>query len=73
MPVVAFDPTRLNLPTAREWLADTEPHTLALLLDPEKALAADTEKAARIASAANLPVNSQGRYPMLVWMQVYPG
>lgn len=70
--VVAFDPTSLNLPTAREWLAGTEPHVLNLMTDPEKALQEDTEKAARIAHAAGFQTNAEGRYPMHVWMQVYP-
>ena len=34
-------------------------------------LAEDTERAAAIARQAGFPLNAQGRYPALVWMQVY--
>lgn len=69
--VVAFDPTSLNLPTAREWLADTEPHVLDLMTDPERALIEDTERAAKVAQRMGFPKNARGRYAMVVWMQVY--
>ena len=69
--VVTFDAPRLNLPTALEWLSETEPGTLGLLLEPEKALAEDTERAAEIARHGGFPFNALGRYPALVWMQVY--
>jgi uncharacterized protein YfdQ (DUF2303 family) len=74
--VVAFDAERLNLPTAREWLQDTAPHVLAKLADTledvEQALAEDTKRAAEIASKEGFPGNAHGRYPMVVWMAVYP-
>lgn len=67
-----LEASHLNLPTAREWLSETEPGTLGLLLEPEKALAEDTERAAEIARQGGFPFNAQGRYPALVWMLVYP-
>jgi hypothetical protein len=53
--------------TAREHMLRFNPHILALLPDPDRALRDDTARAAAIAAEYGLPPSKTGTYPRVVW------
>lgn len=65
----------VNLPTltAEAYLAVTEPGTLAALLDAATALQAWRNEAASVARSTGFPVDTEGRYPVVVWRVVFAG
>lgn len=58
--------------TAAQYLRLYEPGVLELFLNPEEALAEDTERAATIAAELGKEVSSSGEYEPIVWALVYP-
>jgi hypothetical protein len=57
--------------TAESFLRRFEPEVFDLLLDPETALVADTQRANCLALELGLQINPEGIYPRIVWELVY--
>jgi hypothetical protein len=59
--------TLLEPMTAREHILRFNPHIVALLPHPDRALREDTTRAAAIAAEYGLPPSKTGTYPRVVW------
>lgn len=70
-PLEAGDHYEGTLMTAAEFLAIFEPQTLALLVNPIRALREDTWKAHHIAASLGKEVHRDGRYRPSIWALVY--